>query len=365
MVVHHRKELAEYKDNQPACHSDEYREETAKHIDVLLNFIQENLGAALELEEARHKRNPPVATFEYLWLMFRPGEDVYTVEASGRRKAAGILYSVGSGADGVGVSPYCINYWRMAFQGSTSKMAPTKGHIIIHPFSGERKVQSLNRDGQSASRQGPQGSQIYPARLHTDNLEELKAKNEPPRRELLIEQGHLYWRISKQAYMEYTGPVGDKTSWIPGKVTGRVIVDAVSWDKFNPPPPPPPPPPPQRVDTFPPPPRRHPSHSRARPRNYRGSRGPVRQIPAPSAADFLSYGDGVCRCDSCAAMPNREIENPWQDYLGLEPASTHQEAPTHERFYLICHDIISGYLLSKREWGKVWLLVEKTLLTYV
>jgi hypothetical protein len=54
LLVWYRKELQEYKLNHPATHSEEYREECNKHIDVLLDFLQERFMSEFE----RHKKNP-------------------------------------------------------------------------------------------------------------------------------------------------------------------------------------------------------------------------------------------------------------------------------------------------------------------
>ena len=76
-LVHYMKELEEYKSNHPKVHDDDFVSTTNSHIDILLGFLDQRLGQNLRLESERHQRLPPVATFEYLWLLFRPGDQVF------------------------------------------------------------------------------------------------------------------------------------------------------------------------------------------------------------------------------------------------------------------------------------------------
>ncbi|OTB00723.1 hypothetical protein M426DRAFT_26325 [Hypoxylon sp. CI-4A] len=80
VLVHHWPALASYKDNQPNTHDEEYALTTAKHIDVLLNFLEKTLGNQIREEENRHSRSIPSATFERLDLIYKPGDVVYAKE---------------------------------------------------------------------------------------------------------------------------------------------------------------------------------------------------------------------------------------------------------------------------------------------
>jgi len=46
---------------------------TAQHIEYLENELDKALGTRIEEEEKRWKQDPPVATFDMLWLLFQPG----------------------------------------------------------------------------------------------------------------------------------------------------------------------------------------------------------------------------------------------------------------------------------------------------
>lgn len=52
-------------------------EECNKHVDYLLNVIESELGQTWTAEKVHHQQSPPVATFEYYWIFFKPGTIVY------------------------------------------------------------------------------------------------------------------------------------------------------------------------------------------------------------------------------------------------------------------------------------------------
>ena len=70
MLVHYRKDLRDY---MSASEDDE----TKHHISVLLAYLEENLGSKILEEDSRYLKPTPVATFEMLWMLYKPGTDVY------------------------------------------------------------------------------------------------------------------------------------------------------------------------------------------------------------------------------------------------------------------------------------------------
>jgi len=76
-LVHYMKELGDYKTNHPQGHDEDFIFITNSHIDVLLGFLDQRLGQELRLERERHLQQPPVATYEFLWLLFRPGDEIF------------------------------------------------------------------------------------------------------------------------------------------------------------------------------------------------------------------------------------------------------------------------------------------------
>jgi hypothetical protein len=78
VLVHHRAALLQYKVSQPETHDEEYASTAAKHIGTLLGFLETTYGQQIREEDGRHKRSTPTVTFDYLWLLLRPGEVIYT-----------------------------------------------------------------------------------------------------------------------------------------------------------------------------------------------------------------------------------------------------------------------------------------------
>jgi hypothetical protein len=70
ILVHYRKELREYGEQCADA-------EATHHISVLLKYLEDNLGYKIHEEDARYQKSTPVATFEMLWMLFKPGMDVY------------------------------------------------------------------------------------------------------------------------------------------------------------------------------------------------------------------------------------------------------------------------------------------------
>lgn len=53
-------------------------EKTRSEIKVLLAFLDAKYTNNIEDEETRHKKSPPTATFEMLWMLLNPATRVYT-----------------------------------------------------------------------------------------------------------------------------------------------------------------------------------------------------------------------------------------------------------------------------------------------
>lgn len=75
-LSHHRKELEEFKTQNPVDLSDDDVEKRNKHIDCTLNFVNMEQNENLRAEDARHARDPPVAAFKNYWMPLKPGKMV-------------------------------------------------------------------------------------------------------------------------------------------------------------------------------------------------------------------------------------------------------------------------------------------------
>ena len=80
MIVHHKQELEELK-SEPLEDVEKSLQERVKernnHIECLLDYVNADLGKEYFAEYTHHQRNPPLATFEYFWVLLKPGTPVY------------------------------------------------------------------------------------------------------------------------------------------------------------------------------------------------------------------------------------------------------------------------------------------------
>ena len=195
VLVHHREALEHFKLNQPSCHSAEYADTTAKHIDVLLGFLAETHSEHLALE-AKRWDNPSgaTATYDMFWVLLKPGEIVYK-----ERHGCVTPFVISSATPMVGSdgrqTGYLVYLWNVTWSdsGLKRKMIQT----IVPPWTGERAIDALP---------------IVPARFLPGGAK--KAAEEQ------VRLGRAYWELAKQpAYKEYDGPLGFRDGQNGAKVS--------------------------------------------------------------------------------------------------------------------------------------------------
>ena len=81
-LLHHRNQLAELLHHKTQDLEDGLihpipDQTTVEHIKVLLAFLDSKYLKRIEEEELRYEKNPPTATFEMLWMLFKPGTRVF------------------------------------------------------------------------------------------------------------------------------------------------------------------------------------------------------------------------------------------------------------------------------------------------
>ncbi|KZM24333.1 ATP binding [Ascochyta rabiei] len=82
IVVHHWEKLREFRESfkEPDLTA-EYSAcsvpHTYKHLGLLLDFVDQEVGEKVRQERERWKQSPPKASFEMLWLLLKPGINVY------------------------------------------------------------------------------------------------------------------------------------------------------------------------------------------------------------------------------------------------------------------------------------------------
>lgn len=174
LLGHHIDALKCYKNNHPACHSPEFTEACNDHIDVLLDFLDKEFGDELRLERARYQKTPPTATFENLWMLFKPGQDVY-IKAQENQPATPL--TVGS-VDCLSSEILRINGWGVNCNGREIR-SQIRSALIKH-FDGEKEIFSL---------------EAYPKEFH----------DKPDYEQELQKRGQRYWEFCDPAYRQYDG----------------------------------------------------------------------------------------------------------------------------------------------------------------
>lgn len=186
-LYHHIDELAAYKsqvDGPRQYHSEEYNKKCDRHIDTLIKYLNDEPTVAFSDAKVAWSQRVPVTTFNWLWLLLKPGVDVY-VRERGCTNAYVIEYIVGFARySQARPRPYHVKVWNLDYNGKvfgrSSKM------IFVPIFDGEREIQSLP---------------IFPISFHRDE------EGHSPHRDALIQRGKNFVKVLKQpTYQEYTGP---------------------------------------------------------------------------------------------------------------------------------------------------------------
>ncbi|KAI0533647.1 P-loop containing nucleoside triphosphate hydrolase protein [Xylaria digitata] len=314
VLIHHRSALELYKDSQPETHDEEYASTTCKHIDILLGFLEQTYSQRIHEEALRHSRTIPTATYEWLWLLLRPGEVVYTqfdntwtpfVISRVFKKAH--LHEEGSS-----YSVVCWNYVH-----HNHKLCRRMHQFEISPFSGEEAIHNLP---------------AIPAPFFTGVNKDTTPEESTAEQ---IRLGKLVWELYKKpTYKQYDGDLAKKTttphydySACPtGYMSGRVIVDGEGYERWS---------------------RLCPLQNRRRfPPNMNGNTPPSQL----TTLDQLPYFAPRCGCGACgkAESGNDELSS-YAAFQTLDPRQ--DEAPESDLFYHVLSKIVAGFLLGERRWG--------------
>ncbi|KAL8400077.1 hypothetical protein RB594_000474 [Gaeumannomyces avenae] len=325
ILVHHRAALARFRDAQPASHSPEQVAETSMHIDVLLGFLADTLGPKIREENLRHEKDQPCATFDCLWLLYRPGEVGYIKINGGW--IPNIISRVRLGGDGQERhpderKPWAIESWNLGYEGGRIQRNATITYIRV--YAGERAISSLP---------------IIPAALFPKAL-----PGEMPQGESMddkqVRLGKLYWDLVKRpTYKEYVGELVDR-SGPRGSISSRVVVDAEGIERFG-----------FRYSDqayMPPPPVSCPPPGVSR--NHMGRpASPRRGTPQ----DLLPSFEPCCGCPGCAWESTSSVGKPGQ-FSGFEDLDPVSDAPPQsDLYYLALQKDVPAFILAERRWGHV------------
>lgn len=153
ILVHHYDELQAYREarkpdslTEDAC---AVSRSVYEHLGLLLKFLDERVMDDVRKEQARYARG--VATYQMLWLLFRPGSDCTRITFTGALsdRKGGLFDRDGAIVDTVNtiktpdgdVTKYTINTWDLRYDGN--EMGRTASANVINHFDGEMELSKL------------------------------------------------------------------------------------------------------------------------------------------------------------------------------------------------------------------------------
>jgi hypothetical protein len=187
-LYHHREELLRFKKETSGArsnHTPEYNIVCDEHIDILINYLDNEPYVQINTVKERWAQKVPTTTFASLWLLLKPGCDVY-VQEYGQLNAY-VVDAVHGGIDRSGSSyiagKHTIRVWNLVHNGKT--IVRRSKTIVVPAFDGELDITSLP---------------LFPTSFH-DKLDGGALRN------ALVERGNKFLRIARSpTFLEYTGP---------------------------------------------------------------------------------------------------------------------------------------------------------------
>lgn len=186
LLVHYDDALAEYQRRfeNPTCTSIACSgKKASRHIDIVRKFVKDEVGASVEDERKRHARG--MATFEMLWLLYKPGVDMLVDKddiAEHQPYVMGALYyDVLNGS----ISSYNAQLWNM--KANSRYIGPCYYSLPIAPFAGEMQITSFK---------------VYPFEYRTKS--KVWGEKEDAER-YFVERGKIFYQLRKQGSWDFRG----------------------------------------------------------------------------------------------------------------------------------------------------------------
>ncbi|KAI0186130.1 hypothetical protein EV127DRAFT_187542 [Xylaria flabelliformis] len=178
-----------------------------KHVSIVQQFVKERTQLSVDAERERHARG--YATFDMLWLLYKPGSDVYYDLPNVGEYEPYVTKGVTSTGQNGATSQYTISFWNM--KADFFWVGPSVVSHTEDRFAGEKKITTL---------------QAFPCEyLHfTENLNELDTERI---RNHFIERGKKWYetRRGKRWYWFE----GHSTTFPRQKYVGLAMVDSLQY----------------------------------------------------------------------------------------------------------------------------------------
>ncbi|KAK7424337.1 hypothetical protein QQX98_000605 [Neonectria punicea] len=110
-----------------------------KHIGIVQAFVRERTRKAVEAERDRHARG--YVTFDMLWLLYKPGSDVYYDLYNIGEHEPYIVMSMEFKLTNGTTNSYDIDFWNL--DADSNRVGPMKSTLTVGRFAGEKAIVSL------------------------------------------------------------------------------------------------------------------------------------------------------------------------------------------------------------------------------
>ncbi|KAJ4305940.1 hypothetical protein N0V90_001473 [Kalmusia sp. IMI 367209] len=210
ILVHHWDALKEYREkfrpevlSQDVDSKDCLLMDTYEHLGYILDFLEDMWGEKVRKEKERWAQAVPTASYEMLWLLLKPGTDVYFDIDRSRSREPFVVSHVYMGMYNKAVFEYKVRLWHLG--GSDHRyIQPEEMDATIRRFDGERPIQSL---------------EVFPCQ-YLDGHEKRKAA--------LIKRGQRFLELRHKKCMYFDGesstvPRREEPKWDLGLIENLVL----------------------------------------------------------------------------------------------------------------------------------------------
>jgi hypothetical protein len=148
ILWHHWKELkhfqAQFAQSEQSGGATECSvKETYRHLDLLFDFLDKKLGQDVREEYARWAQPVPKASFPMLWLLLKPGIDIYERDEESGDMEPFVLSSVVFTPFDNSWDDYRLYTWYL--ENDATSIRPSSTHGSIDSYQGEKPIHELIR----------------------------------------------------------------------------------------------------------------------------------------------------------------------------------------------------------------------------
>lgn len=189
VLVHHWDELERFR----AAYDNSFLKDEAKcvmrdtydHLGLLIAFLEETMGREVRAEYERWNQPIPVASFEMLWLLLKPGIDVYQYTDVGQFRQSSCVSCLSPIITNGSWYAYDVEHWFL--ENNSTSVQPRLRVNELTRFNGEMPIHELN---------------LFPCKYLPDHYKQLP---------FLIERGRFGAQLIDKRYMYYDGETNESS----------------------------------------------------------------------------------------------------------------------------------------------------------